>query len=169
MSERMSAFRLTSCLLALATAVSLPGDTVSAAPLQPTAIQQNAIGSSDLLEVRAAGRRGGAAVGPRGGAVVHRGDAVVGPRGAAYRGGTAVVGPRGNVAVRRTTAVTGRGAWARPGHYYWPRGGAIAAGAAIGFVTAATAAAWAGAAPAPGMCWYYTDPSRTQGFWDYCQ
>ena len=49
------------------------------------------------------------------------------------------------------------------------RGGAIAAGAAIGVVTAATAAAWAGAAPAPGMCWYYTDPSRTQGFWDYCQ
>jgi hypothetical protein len=28
--------------------------------------------------------------------------------------------------------------------------------------------AWAGAAPAPGMCWYYTDPSRTQGFWDTC-
>lgn len=24
------------------------------------------------------------------------------------------------------------------------------------------------AAPAPGMCWYSTDPSRTQGFWDYC-
>ncbi len=46
---------------------------------------------------------------------------------------------------------------------------AIAAGAAIGFVTAATAAAWAGAPPAAGMCWYYTDPSRTQGFWDYCQ
>jgi hypothetical protein len=36
-------------------------------------------------------------------------------------------------------------------------------------VTAATAAAWAGAAPASGMCWYYTDPSRTQGFWDYCR
>ncbi|MGT2436368.1 hypothetical protein ACU4GH_11245 [Bradyrhizobium betae] len=104
----------------------------------------------------------------RAGAVVHRGGAVVGPRGAAYRGGTAVVGPRGNVAVRRTTAVAGRSAWARPGHYYWPRGGAIAAGAAIGFVAAATAASWAGAAPAPGMCWYYTDPSRTQGFWDYC-
>ena len=55
---------------------------------------------------------------------------------------------------------------AQAGHNY---GGAIAAGAAIGVVTAATAAAWAGAAPAPGMCWYYTDPSRTQGFWDYCQ
>jgi hypothetical protein len=46
--------------------------------------------------------------------------------------------------------------------------GAIAAGAAIGFVAAATAAAWAGAPPAPGYCWYYTDPSRTQGFWDVC-
>ena len=64
--------------------------------------------------------------------------------------------------------VRGGGAvrWARPGWYRWPAGGAIAAGAALGFVTAATAAAWAGAAPAPGMCWYYTDASRTQGFWD---
>jgi hypothetical protein len=44
----------------------------------------------------------------------------------------------------------------------------IAAEAAIGFVTAASAAAWAGAAPGPGLCWYYTDPSRTQGFWDAC-
>ena len=125
--------------------------------------------SSDRVEVRAAARGGRAAVGPRGGAVVHRGGAAVGPRGAAYRGGTAVVGPRGNVAVRGGTAVVGRGGWARPSSYRWPVGGAIAAGAAIGFVTAATAAAWAGAAPAPGMCWYYTDPSRTQGFWDYCQ
>ena len=127
-------------------------------------------GSSDLIEVRAVAHRGGAARGPRGGAVVHRGGAAVGPRGGAYHSRTAVVGPRGNVAVRSRTAVVGRGgAWARPGYYRWPRGGAIAAGAAIGFVTAATAAAWAGAAPGPGMCWYYTDPSRTQGFWDYCQ
>jgi hypothetical protein len=52
--------------------------------------------------------------------------------------------------------------------YTWRRGGAIAAGAAIGFVAAATAAAWAGAPPAPDYCWYYTDPGRTQGFWDVC-
>jgi hypothetical protein len=78
-----------------------------------------------------------------------------------------VRGPRGNVAVRNT-AVVNRGGWARPARYHWPVGGAIAAGAAIGFVTAATAVAWAGVAPAPGMCWYYSDPSRTQGFWDYC-
>jgi hypothetical protein len=87
---------------------------------------------------------------------------------------TTVVGPRGNVASRtvvRGGAVVRPGGgvrWARPGWYRWPAGGAIAAGAALGFVTAATAVAWAGAAPAPGMCWYYTDASRTQGFWDAC-
>lgn len=169
MSKHTDVARLAGCILVLAGGITIAPATLSAAPLQPTAIQHDATASSDLIEVRAAGRRGGAAVGPRGGAVVHRGGAAVGPRGAAYRGTTVVRGPRGNVAARSTTAVAGRGGWARPGWYGWPRGGAIAAGAAIGVVTAATAAAWAGAAPAPGMCWYYTDPSRTQGFWDYCQ
>ena len=108
--------------------------------------------SSDVVQVRAVVRRGGVAVGPRGNAV-------------GYRSRTVVRGP----AVVRPGYAGGGVRWARPAAYRWPRGGAIAAGAAIGVVTAATAAAWAGAAPAPGMCWYYTDPSRTQGFWDYCQ
>lgn len=56
--------------------------------------------------------------------------------------------------------------WARPGWYRWTPGGAIAAGAAIGFVTAADAT-WA-TPPRPGLCWYYTDPSRQDGFWDDC-
>ncbi len=60
------------------------------------------------------------------------------------------------------------GVWARPTWYQWSPGGAVAAGAAIGFVTAATAAAWAGAPPQSGLCWYYTDPGRRQGFWDQC-
>jgi hypothetical protein len=47
-------------------------------------------------------------------------------------------------------------------------GGPIAAGTAIGSVSAATAAAWAGAPLQPGYCWHYTDASRTQGFWDAC-
>jgi hypothetical protein len=105
---------------------------------------------------------------------------VVVRRGGAVRR-TAVVGPRGNVASRtvvRRAAVVRPGVvrpgvvrparWVRPAHYRWRPGGAIAAGAAIGFVAAATAAAWAGAPPAPGYCWYYTDPSQTQGFWDVC-
>ena len=61
----------------------------------------------------------------------------------------------------------GGAVWAgRPGWYRWAPGGAIAAGAAIGFVTAATAYAWAGAPPQPGLCWYYTDPTQREGFWD---
>lgn len=146
------------------------GAPLLAAPLHPVAplSMQAGEAAAVLIPVRAAARGGRVAVGPRGGAVVHRGAAVAGPRGGAAVRRTAVVGPRGNVAVRNTAVVAGRGGWARPGSYRWPIGGAIAAGAAIGFVTAATAVAWAGAAPAPGMCWYYTDPSQTQGFWDYC-
>ena len=103
------------------------------------------------------------------------GDRAVAHGGAARR--TTVVGPRGGVASRtvvhrgaavRTGAVAGRGRWVRPARYTWRPGGAIAAGAAIGFVTAATAAAWAGAPPVAGYCWYYTDQSRTEGFWDVC-
>ena len=59
--------------------------------------------------------------------------------------------------------------WSRPGRYYWPPGAAIAAGAAIGWVTAATAVAWAGSPPVAGMCWYYTNQDRTEGFWDVCE
>src|SRR6266581_4601510 len=93
-----------------------------------SSLQQQLKQDSPIVEVRARG--GGAAV--RGGGAVRR---------------TTVVGPRGNAASR---TVARRGAvvrpgfagggvrWARPGRYYWPRGGAIAAGAAIGFVTAAT-------------------------------
>ncbi len=58
------------------------------------------------------------------------------------------------------------GSWARPDWYRWAPGGAIAAGAAIGFVTAAVAT-WA-TPPRPGLCWYYTDPSQQDGFWDAC-
>ncbi len=62
----------------------------------------------------------------------------------------------------------GYAGWARPGWYHWGPGGAIAAGAAIGVLGAAAVAAWAPPAPAPGLCWYYTDPSQRSGFWDAC-
>jgi hypothetical protein len=157
-------------IAALSVTVTItPASALNLATPASVAIKAGDPAFSDRIEVRAVVRRGGAAVGRRGGMAYHRGGAVVGPRGGAAYRRTAVVGPRGNVAVRNTAVVGRRGAWARPGWYGWPRGGAIAAGAAIGFVSAATAAAWAGAAPAPGMCWYYTDPSRAQGFWDYCQ
>lgn len=114
-----------------------------AAPLAPTGLlNTQAKEASDVSDVAVVVRRG-VAVGPRGGVYRYRGAAVVRPYPAAR--------------------------WARPGWYRWGPGGAIAAGAAIGFVAAAGAAAYATtAAPAPGMCWYYTDPYRRSGFWDYC-
>ncbi|RDJ20143.1 hypothetical protein DWF00_16675 [Bosea caraganae] len=51
---------------------------------------------------------------------------------------------------------------------HWNRGGAVAAGAAIGFIAGASAVAIAGRAPRSGYCWFYTTPQRTTGFWDWC-
>ena len=107
--------------------------------------------------------RGATAVGPRGG-VYHRGGTYRGGayRGGVYRGGVYRGGAYGGV------YRGGYGGWARPGWYRWGPGGAIAAGAAIGVLAAGAAVAYAGAAPAPGLCWYYTDPSYRNGFWDAC-
>ena len=92
--------------------------------------------------------------------------------GAVHRPANRPVGGNVNRNVNRNinrAGYRGGAVWAgRPGWYRWPAGGAIAAGAAIGFVSAATAAAWAGPAPSSGLCWYYNDPSRHQGFWDVC-
>jgi hypothetical protein len=135
-------------------AVALPGLSAIAAPLHQSAwIIPAPKEGPRVVETRFRGGR----VGVRGGGAWRGGGAVV-RRGGAW-------GYRGGAVVRRGGAV----AWRRPVNYWWPAGGAIAAGAAIGVVSAATAAAWAGATPAPGYCWYYTDPSRRQGFWDVCR
>ncbi len=143
--------RHASLLVAASAAVGLfaAGAPAQAAPLTPTGLLNAQVnGASDVSEVAVVVRRG-VAVGPRGGVYRYGGAAVVRP---------GVVRP----GVRY-------GAWARPGWYRWGPGGAIAAGAAIGFIAAGAAAAYATApAPAPGMCWYYTDPYRRSGFWDYC-
>jgi|GEM_PF-1229447 len=117
-----------------------------------------------------------AARGPRGGAVARgpRGAVARGPQGGVAArgpyGGAAVRGPAGNVAVRPGyRPPVPAGGWYRPPSYWWRPGAAVAAGAALGFVTAAAATAYATApAPAAGYCWYYTNPQRTQGFWDVC-
>lgn len=63
-------------------------------------------------------------------------------------------------------------AW-RPRPYYgryWRPGVGWAVGSvvALGVLGAAAAAAYAPPPPDPGACWYYTDPSQTQGYWDAC-
>ena len=44
----------------------------------------------------------------------------------------------------------------------WHRGRWVALGAILG------AAAYSAAPPAPNTCWYWADPARTQGYWNYC-
>lgn len=127
---------------------------------------------AEPVQFRRGFAEGGIAVGPRGGAIARRGYVARGPRGAIAGGGYIARGPRGNV-------VGGRGAvvrpgypvqpWVRPASYWWHPGLAVASGAAIGFATAAAATAYANSRPpAPGYCWFYTDPQRAQGFWDVC-
>ena len=132
--------RHASFLVAASAALGLFAASAQAAPLAPTdTLNAQVNGASDVSEVAVVVRRG-VAVGPRGGVYRYRGATVVRP---------------------------GVG-WARPGWYRWGPGGAIAAGAALGFVAAGAAVYAATPAPAPGMCWYYTDPYRRAGFWDYC-
>jgi hypothetical protein len=141
--------------------IGLTGFAMAASPASAlvsgagSSLQQQLKQDSAVVEVRA---RGGGAV---------RRTTVVGPRGGVASRTVVRRGAVGRPGVVRAGAVR-PGGWVRPAHYRWRPGGAIAAGAAIGFVAAASAAAWAGAPPAPGYCWYYTDPSRTQGFWDVC-
>jgi len=124
-----------------------------------------ALSDPGMAQVRRGGHHGGHHGGYHGGhnninvnrSVHVNGGYHAGPgyHGGAYRG---PVGYHGGVY---------RGAWVgRP--YRWAPGGAIAAGAAIGVLAVGTAVAWAPPPPQPGLCWYYTDPSQRNGFWDTC-
>ena len=52
--------------------------------------------------------------------------------------------------------------WNRRPYY-----GTVIGGVALGTILGA--AAYSAVAPAPNTCWYWADPSQTQGYWDYCQ
>ena len=46
-----------------------------------------------------------------------------------------------------------------------PYYGTVIGGVALGTILGA--AAYLAGAPAPGICWYWADPSMTRGYWDY--
>ncbi|WP_434064255.1 hypothetical protein [Pararhizobium gei] len=77
-------------------------------------------------------------------------------------------GPRGCVGAATKRRPNARGVVVVQPRRYWRPGGAIAAGAAVGFLAGAAAASVAGAPPQAGYCWYYTSSARTTGFWDLC-
>jgi hypothetical protein len=48
---------------------------------------------------------------------------------------------------------------------YWGR---VVAGVTIGTIIAATAVAMAPTPPSPELCWFWSDTSKTKGYWNYC-
>ncbi len=53
--------------------------------------------------------------------------------------------------------------WSRKPYY-----GDFLAGVALGTIIGVVVAGSAPASPSSDLCWYWTDPSRTRGYWDYC-
>ena len=148
--------------IAIATLIGFAAPQAGAIELFGAPTQMNDGFLHQVRAVRGGARHGGGT--HRGGGVHHGMN-----RGNLNRGAYAHRGNfRGAHANRNVYRAGASGNWARPSGYYWPIGGAVAAGAALGFVSAAAAASWAGAAPGPNLCWYYTDPSRRAGFWDAC-
>ena len=50
--------------------------------------------------------------------------------------------------------------WVRRPYY-----GTVVGGVALGAIIAASTIP---VAPAPGLCWYWTDATQSNGYWDYC-
>lgn len=66
-----------------------------------------------------------------------------------------------NVNVNRRVVVRPVRPWVRRPYF-----GTVVAGVTLGTLIAATAVP---TAPAANLCWFWADPSNTQGYWDYCR
>ena len=63
-----------------------------------------------------------------------------------------------------------------PGRGYWyhrpwvrrPYYGTIFAGIALGTIITVAAVGVVPRRPSPELCWYWSDPSRSRGYWVYC-
>jgi len=151
----------------LALGVGLAATASYAAAVPPSGLQP-ALAAQDGLQLA----QGGVAPGTVRNPAVRAGPAVRSP---ALRGGPVVRGapvyrggPRYGVVGR--PGVVYRGAYVR-GYRAWyrrPYFGTIVGGIALGTILTAAVVGVPPAAPAPGLCWYWADPSETTGYWDYC-
>lgn len=107
-----------------------------------------ALSASDLAVARPAGRGGHGNVGVHRNVNAHRN-----------------VNIHRNVNVSRNVRVgVGAGVvrpWVRRPYF-----GTVVGGVALGTLLTVSAVP---PVPAPGLCWYWADPSQAQGYWDYCQ
>jgi hypothetical protein len=78
-----------------------------------------------------------------------------GPRFIGPRVGPRFYGPRGGYVFARP--------WVRRPYY-----GRIVAGVALGTIVTVAAVGLIPRRPAPDLCWYWADPYRNRGYWDYC-
>jgi hypothetical protein len=99
--------------------------------------------------------------------VGHRGVAVrtrhvaIRHRGVAARRTHVAVGRRGAVAVKSTPVVRPVRPWVQQPYY-----GAVFDGVTLGAVIAANAVP---TSPSFDLCWYWSNSSKTRGYWDFCQ
>jgi hypothetical protein len=82
-------------------------------------------------------------------------------RGVAARRSQVAVGRRGTVAVKSTTVVRPVRPWVQQPYY-----GAVFDGVTLGAVVAANAVP---TSPSIDLCWYWSNASKTRGYWDFCQ
>jgi hypothetical protein len=163
----------TSLVLALG---ALGVTRVIAVPVSPDVLKQQQTSESRLIEQA---RRGGGGRVARGGRVTRSARVTRSTR--VSRGGNVArrtnvrttrstnVRRRANGSVNRRTNVVNRRVvrpvrpWVRRPYY-----GRVVAGIALGSVIWATSAGIAPAAPGPNLCWYWSNDSKTRGYWDYC-
>jgi hypothetical protein len=71
------------------------------------------------------------------------------------------VGRRGAVAVKSTPVVRPVRPWVQQPYY-----GTVFDGVTLGAVIAANAVP---TSPSFDLCWYWSNSSKTRGYWDFCQ
>ena len=82
-------------------------------------------------------------------------------RGVAARRTHVAVGRRGAVAVKSTPVVRPVRPWVQQTYY-----GAVFDGVTLGAVMTADAVP---TSPSVDLCWYWSNSSKTRGYWDFCQ
>jgi hypothetical protein len=84
--------------------------------------------------------------------------------------------------VRLTSSIVAAQHWRGGPHHVWrgrpygharpwvrrPYYGRIVAGVALGTLITVAVVGAVPRRPAPDLCWYWADPYRNRGYWDYC-